>query len=45
MEQILKLKTIDKSIFSKKIFHPKYGDCLLTRDNSGEIKIIQIKLA
>ena len=45
MEQILKLKTIDKSIFSKKLFHPKYGDCLLTQDNSGEIKIIQIKLA
>ena len=44
MEQILKLKTIDKSIFSKKLFHPKYGDCLLTQDNSGEIKIIQIKL-
>ena len=42
--QVLKLTTIDKSIFTKKIFHPKYGDCLLTQDNSGEIKIIQIKL-
>ena len=42
MKQIVKLKKIGKLIFSKKIFHPKYGDCLLTHDYSSEIKIIQI---
>jgi len=44
MKQVLKLTTIDKLIFGKKIFHPKYGDCMLTQDICGEIKIIQIKL-
>ena len=44
MKQVLQLTTLDRIIFTKKIFHPKYGDCLLTQDNCGEIKLIQIKL-
>ena len=44
MKQVLKLNTVNKSIFVKKINHPKYGDCLLTQDDCGEIKLIQIKL-
>ena len=44
MKQVLQLTTVNKSIFVKKLFHPKYGDCLLTQDNCGEIKIIQIKI-
>ncbi len=44
MKQVLKLTTLDRTIFAKKIFHPKYGDCLFTQDNCGEIKLIQIKL-
>ena len=43
MKQVLKLGDVDKLIFAKKISHPKYGDCLLTQDTCGEIKIIQIK--
>ena len=45
MKQIFQLTTVDNSIFIKKICHPKYGDCLLTQDSCGEIKIIQIKLS
>ena len=45
MKEVLKSTTIDKVIFVKKIFHPKYGDCLLAQDDCGEIIIIQIKLA
>ena len=45
MSQILKLTKVNKLIFAKKIFHPKYGDCLLAQDNCGEIQLIQIKLS
>lgn len=44
MKQVLKLADVDKSIFVKTISHPKYGYCLLTQDDCGEIKLIQIKL-
>ena len=44
MKQVLELKKVNELIFVKKISHPKYGDCLLTQDRSGEIKIIQIDL-
>ena len=43
-KQAFKLEKVDTFIFVKKIFHPKYGDCLLTQDDCGEIKLIKIKL-
>ena len=44
MKQVLNMTEKDRAIYSKKIVHPKYGDCLVTQDDYGEIKLIQIKL-
>ena len=44
MKRVLRLRKDDQEIFVKKIYHPKYGDCLLTQDDCGEIKIIKIEL-
>ena len=44
MKQVFKLEKVDTFIFVKKIFHPNYGDCLLTQDDCGEINLIKIKL-
>ena len=44
MREILKLDISDKYIFVKNIFHPKYGECLLTQDACGEIILMKIYL-
>ena len=39
MVKVLELDSLNKYIFVKNLFHPKYEHCLLTQDACGEILI------
>ena len=43
-EELLNTEYYNRYIFAKNIFHPKYGECLLTQDAFGEILLMKIDL-